>query len=158
MNALRHIVELIAPLADRVKTLVWSGVVHRTDGSKTLPNLQVEALRGQVMNDVEVVEPYGITSSPEPGCEAFGVSPAGDPDRAVILAAFERRGRPTDLAAGDVALWDRAGNRVWLHRGDGHLEVVAVSKFTVRCGQTSMEISDAGVVIKSPGGVDVQSS
>jgi len=90
---------------------------------------------------VQVLEPYGVASSPPGQATALLLAPGGELTDLVALNVSSLAGRPaTD--AGDVALWTAAGHRFELDDDGGIL-------ITAKDGQT-IELDDTGDIIVTP--------
>lgn len=107
---------LLAPLARRVANLLARGSVAAVNAGAKMQALQVRLLAGEIKDAVEHVEPYGFTSHPQGGAEAFAAFFDGDRSHGVVLCVADRRYRLTGLAAGEVALHDDQGQKVHLTR------------------------------------------
>lgn len=107
---------LLEPLARRIRNLVSRAVVRLVDDTAQLQALQIEVLEGEVLDQVEHWQPYGLTAHPQTDAEALILSAGGSRARAVVVAVSDRRYRLTGLAAGEVALHDDQGQSVQLTR------------------------------------------
>lgn len=77
--------------------------------------VQVKVLDGEVLK-AQRVEPYGLSYRPLPGAQAYLVFPAGDRAMGMALVVGDKRYQ-VDLAEGEVALHDQAGNFVKMGAG-----------------------------------------
>lgn len=128
-------------LRTRVLMLVVRGLVNRSRYPKGEEEtaekgftqlLQIRGLSGEVLGDVEYLEPYGFTSrvqQDDPDAEHLAVSIAGDRARTVALAVRNRK-FGIKLKPGEVALFDDTGQVVRLHQ-DGRLELRAGASLRV---------------------------
>nr|VFK18123.1 MAG: phage baseplate assembly protein V [Candidatus Kentron sp. LPFa] len=78
--------------------------------------IQARVLRGEVLPNIDRIEPYGYSYRPKPGCQPYIVFPAGDRSYGVALVVGDKRYKMT-LTEGEVALHDDGGNHVYLKRG-----------------------------------------
>ncbi|TKA91935.1 phage baseplate assembly protein V [Guyparkeria sp. SB14A] len=121
----------MAPLRRRLRVLFTRGVVRLIDPGTLMQSLQVEGLAGELMSGVEHFEAYGLTAHPHPGAEALLAALGGDRSHTVAVTVADRRYRLTNLAPGEVALYDDRGNKVHLMRDKvkvtavDHLEATA---------------------------------
>lgn len=103
-------------------TEIAAAIVSLVQDSGTRQTVQVTALAGETLDDVEYVQPYGFTSVPKaPG--ATGAPEAvivflGDRSKGIVIAVDDRRYRLVGLQAGEVALYDDQGSRVHFRRAD----------------------------------------
>ena len=88
-------------------------VVGVTEGS-ALRKLQIKGMGGLVRSEVEHAEPYGFTSRPFVGAEAFVGNVNASSDHAVALIVTDRRYRPITLASGAVAMYHADGYGILL--------------------------------------------
>lgn len=142
--------------AARVWNLVSRGIVRRVTERK-LQAIQVETAPGRLSDEVERFGEWGLASRPLPGAEAVMVCKNGNDDVPIIVGVEDRRNRPTDLADGDVCLYNAAGDRVWLKGSRTLLATVngasveaSSSKIKLAIGSSSIEMTSSGIVIKSP--------
>lgn len=83
--------------------------------SGKIQRIQVQGEDDDDVLELELLQPYGLTTVPPEGSEVVSVQPDGDPDQAVALAASHPDHRPTGLEPGDVALYRQGhGIRVFL--------------------------------------------
>lgn len=88
--------------------------------------VQVKVLDGEVLNNIQRVEPYGFSYRPKPGCQTYLMFPSGDRSYGVALVIGDKRYQ-VDLEEGEVALHDDEGNWVHIKRG-GIIEAKAATK------------------------------
>lgn len=105
------------------------------------------ALRdGDEDSDLELFEQYGFTSAPLAGAEGVGLTVGGDSSHRVLVCVGDRRHRPTDLEAGEVAVYrNAAGHRILL-KADGAVEVRAADE-----AGAVIELRADGNVVVTPG-------
>lgn len=108
---------MLAPLQRQVAMMAARAVVRLVNDREARQRLQLEILADELQDDVERAQDYGFTSHPLPGCDAFLLCSGGSREQAVAVAVDDRRHRPRDLAAGEVALYTDEGDRVVLRRG-----------------------------------------
>jgi phage gp45-like len=129
-SLMRSVQKLLDPLRSRVKVLFSRGVLHLSDASGGSQKLQVELQPGEVLNNVEHLEPYGFTSRPLAGAEVASASIGGDRSRTVVLFVADRRYRKKNLVAGEAAFYTDEGDYILLKRGR-IVEVVAGTRVKV---------------------------
>lgn len=141
--------------------------------------VQVTILDGEVLNNIDRVEPYGLSYRPKKGCRAYILFPSGDRARGFALVIGDKRYQ-MDLQEGEVALHDDEGNHIHLKRGGiieakaatkviadtplfetthnakigGNLEVVGTSKLTghVDCGADVVAVGNVSAAVVLAGG------
>lgn len=119
LDQLRH---LMRPIATRVANTVARAVVRLADDSTKLQLLQVGVLAGETIDDAEHHQPYGFSSVPLAGAEAVVVFPNGDRSHPLVIAASDRRHRPTGGEPGDVTMYHHAGAKVTM-LANGNIEI-----------------------------------
>lgn len=101
--------QLVRRIGNRIANTVSRGVVHRTNDAKKQQLLQIGALADETIDDAEYFHPYGLSSVPLPGAEVAVVFPNGDRGHPLVVAASDRRHRPTGKQPGEVTLYNNAG-------------------------------------------------
>lgn len=145
----------LKPLRDRLVSLVARAVV-RSVSQGPAEVLQLETARGVLSGRAEHVGHYGLASAPLPGAEAIRVYVMGAPDHPVAIAVDDRRYRPTDLAPGDVCIYNPAGDRVTLKASrelaatvNGATLTVKGSEIKLAVGGSSITITGSSIAIKA---------
>lgn len=88
--------------------------------------VQVRVLDGEPLDNIDRVEPYGLSYRAKKGSRAYLFFPSGDRSYGVALVIGDKRYQ-MDLQEGEVALHDDEGNHVHIKRG-GIIEVKASTK------------------------------
>ena len=92
--------------------------LHSVDTSSPSMQAQIETSIDQVHDDVEVLEPYGLTSSPpEEIEEGLSAHVQGHADHGVILGFFDKVFRPQGLSRGQVVIYNKWGVKIELFNG-----------------------------------------
>lgn len=108
--------KLMAPLRRSLGNMIARGVVTAINSATKMQTLQVRLLADESKSDVEHFEPYGFTSSPNPGAEQVALFPDGDRSHGLVIVVADRRYRLQGLAAGEMAIHDDQGQKVHLTR------------------------------------------
>ena len=137
-------------LRRRVMLMVGRAVLTVVDDSTGLQTVQVEALRGEIIDGAERLQLYGITSHPLKGADVLVLSVGGVRQHPVVLID-DRRHRVRDLAEGEVCIYtdeDESGNmhRILMKRG---------REIEMRSGDASVTISGNRVTVSTEGVVEV---
>lgn len=88
----------------RVRLLVRRGISQLFSAAGKVLTVQVRTDGGAPIDDVEVLEHYGHWSHPLVGAETPVVALNGNRSHCVVISCPDRRYRPRDLAAGEVAV------------------------------------------------------
>lgn len=140
--------KLTAPLRRRIKLMVSRAVGRLVDPSTLLQTVQIELLKGELLDGIEHVEGYGRTAVPPKGWEGVAASLGGDRSHTVLLSAFHRTYRLKNLKPGEVALYDDLGNVIVFERDQ--VKVAAVQHIDVTaptCHITATTTHDGNVTI-----------
>lgn len=119
-----------------------------SDGGTTTASATLRA--GDDDDEVEVCEAYGFTSAPLAGAEGVGLTVGGDNSLRLLVCVGDRRHRPTDLAAGEVAVYRNAAGHRFILKADGSTEIT-----TPVAGQTIVLKANGDVVITPGAGAKV---
>lgn len=103
------------------------GVVVLASSARKLQSLQLRITAGEVKDDIEHLEPYGLTSCPLGGAEAL-VGFFGDRSHGVVIMVADRRFRLQGLKPGEVALYTDEGDYLQFKRG----RVIEVETVTLK--------------------------
>lgn len=111
-------------IAARVRRLgaPLRGVATRVVGSGQALLIQLSGRADESLSDVEVFQHYGFASVPAVGVEVVAVAVGHSTAHLIVVGEADRGVRPTDLEAGEVALYSQAGARIVL-KADGSVEV-----------------------------------
>lgn len=145
---IRELQKLLGPLRLRLAALLGRGESHLSNSTGSRQLLQIELARGEVLDNVEHVEPYGFTSNPLAGAEVVAASFCGDRTHTVVLLAADGRYRKQGLQAGEVALYTDEGDYVLLSRGR-IIKVVAGTKVQVTAPELEV-IASTKVTLQTP--------
>ena len=120
---MRAFEKLMAPLKRRLALMITRAVVDRVNDGQGLQRLQLILLAGEVADDVERLQPLGLTAVPEAGAEALVVAVGGNRSHLLVIGCEDRRKRPKDLADGEVMLYGLSGGSKILLKADGTVEI-----------------------------------
>jgi len=88
--------------------------------------IQARVLEGEVLPNIDRIEPYGFSYRPKPGAQAYLLFPAGDRSYGVAIVIGDKQYN-MQLEECEVALHDDEGNYVHIKRG-GIVEAKATTK------------------------------
>lgn len=114
----------------RIALMVGRGIVRVCNDGEAVQTLQIGALSGEILPDVEKVQPYGFSSVPHPGAEVIFIAPGGLRENAVAIVADDRRYRFKRMKSGEVVLYTDEGDFIRFHRGR-RIEVVSGTQVDV---------------------------
>lgn len=107
---------VLSPINRRIKLLCTRGLVRRSDAAGDVQRLQVELHKGELLDDIDDVERYGLTSNPHDGAETVTLSLSGRRSHTIVVQVGDRRYRLKGLAKGEVALYDDQAQTVHIRR------------------------------------------
>lgn len=96
-----------------------------------------EALAGEAVQDMELMQQFGFTSAPPDGAQLILIPLGGRTSAAVVVATEHGAYRLQLNAQGEAALYNQWGDYVWLREG-GEVEVVASTKVTITAPLVTM--------------------
>jgi phage gp45-like len=93
-------------------------VLQSTNDGHKMQTMQATGLDGEVWDDLEYYQPYGITARAKPGSEGIVLPIGGDRGHGVVISTDDRNSRKKDLAVGEVALYSENGDYLHLKNGN----------------------------------------
>lgn len=131
---MQHLInKLLKPMKRQIRQLLTRGLVNMVDASLLMQTLQVEALTGELLDNIEHWQPYGYTSHPQPGAEALLGSLGGNRSHTVAISVADRRFRLKNTAPGEVALFTDEGDVIHFKRGN-EIYINTANKLTAVAG------------------------
>lgn len=103
--------DFTAPLSRRLQLLLQRGVLDRVSYKGSVRLLQVKLPGGNVLSDIEHLEPFGFTSHAPKGAETIVLALAGNGSHSLVLLVGDRRYR-MKIDEGEAALYNQFGDRV----------------------------------------------
>lgn len=141
---------VLRPLARAVDNMVARAVVRLVASNGFTQILQAEISAGEVKNDLDHLEAYGMAAAPLPGSVALCLFVGGERDNGAAILVHDQRHRPRTLAPGDVALFtdqddpaaaaEDARHRIQLTR-DGTL-VIRCRRLDIKCGDERLVMEE----------------
>jgi phage gp45-like len=104
--------------------------ISATDDTGPIHRAQVKGFGPETIDAMPVLQIYGLASHAMPGSDAMAIFAEGDRSKGVIIATGNQQYRLRSLKAGEVALYDNAGNIVKLAAG-GNIEITCPTKVRV---------------------------
>lgn len=125
----------------------FRGVLARTDSTDALQTVQAAGLSGEQLQDAELFQHYGFTSTPLPGTKCIALPLNGRTSHSVIIATEHARYRLRALAPGEVALYTDEGAHVILRRG--RIIEVVCDEYRLTANRVTVSTSDFTVTAKN---------
>lgn len=149
VEKLRKLIRLeVASLRRRALLSAARAVVHRIVASDAIQKLQVEALSDEVLDNVELFEPFGFTSHAraDGATETIIIAIGGNRDLPVAMVVTDREKRPTNLAEGESCQYAIVGGevkRAVLAKADGEVHLADAPTDYVALAQSVKDELDA---------------
>jgi phage gp45-like len=116
----------------RVQMMLAPVKITATDDTGPVHRAQVRAMAPEQIDNVSVLQLYGLASHAMVGSDAMALFVSGDRSNAVIVATNNQQYRLRNLNSGEVALYDNGGNVVKLANG-GNIEITCPGSITITC-------------------------
>jgi phage baseplate assembly protein V len=114
---------MLDPLHRRIMLAIGRAVLR---AAATTGGLQITLLADETRDNVEHVQPYGLSTLPLGGAEAVVLSVGGNRDHPLAVVVDDPRHRPSGLAAGEVCLHAAAPATQRIHLlADGSILIIA---------------------------------
>jgi phage gp45-like len=101
----------------RVQMMLAPVKITATDDTGPVHRAQVRAMAPEQIDNVAVLQLYGLASHAMVGSDAMALFVSGDRSNAVIVATNNQDARMRNLKSGEVALYTDEGDSVLLSRG-----------------------------------------
>jgi len=128
--------------AGKLRGLIRRVVIRNINDNGMTQTASAEVTDGIWRDNVEIAQIYGLNShTPEDGALGIMLANGGDEGDPVILPLGNPSNRMGGLAAGDVALYNKGGDRIVL-MADGTLDI--------NIGGEAVLVIPGGMVIETP--------
>lgn len=121
-----------------MRGLVVRGLVGTTKDDGQTQTVDVTTHEGITRSAVEVLQPFGLAAVPPAGAMTVVIAIGGDQGDMMALPLAAPGTRFGNLAAGQVVVYDAAGNRVAL-LADGTVEIHAATRVVVKAPELRVE-------------------
>lgn len=95
----------------------FRGVLVRVNGTGGVQTVQAKGLAGESLQDTELFQHYGFTSTPPKGTMAIVVPVNGKTSHSIVIATEHAAYRMKNLKPGEVAIYTDEGSYIVLKRG-----------------------------------------
>lgn len=138
-----------AQLANRLNMMLARGVLVATTDEGGIQTMQMALLEGELADDVERFQNYGVSAVPPPGGDALIAFVSGNRDHGVCLAVNDRASRPTSLKPGEVVLYNDKDCFVSLNT-DGDVEIEGARNIKIKGGEVVEIEAGQRITLKAP--------
>ena len=111
---------LINRIVNGLEMMLSKALVHTFDDNNDIQLVKLSGLSGEVLDGVERLQNYGLSSVPDSDSEAIVAYLNGKRDHGVVIVCDNGASRPTKLESGEVVLYSSNGQTVLLDK-DGKL-------------------------------------
>jgi len=113
---LNDLKRLIQPLRNKIFLLLGRAILEAVKNTELAQKIQVTALNGEVISDMERFQEYGFETYPLEGAEVAAIFLNGNRDHGIAICVHDRRYRPQNLAEGETALYTDEDEPAQQHR------------------------------------------
>jgi phage baseplate assembly protein V len=106
--------DLIKNIADTARTLIVKALAKTISDSTAIQLVRAIALSGEVFEEVERIQEYGLSSVPPVDSETVIVQICGIKDNPVVLKIDSAKYRPTGSKNGEVIMYSMHGQKIKL--------------------------------------------
>ena len=149
---------LIRPIKNKLFLLLGRAILKAVNNAEQTQKIQVIALSGEVITDMERFQEYGLETYPLAEAEVAAVFLNGNRDHGIALCVHDRRYRPTGLSAGEIMLYTDENstgfrihfkrNRILDTKGDQAIENFDTSKTVT--APIENHVNAASFIVASP--------
>lgn len=134
--------------------LAFRGKLTRNNSAQPIQLAQVAGLADELLQNVELMQHYGITSNPPAGSECVVLPLGGRTGHGIVIATEHGTYRLKNLKPGEVALYSDEGDSIILKRG----RIMEVTTQTLNVNAaTVVNINSQTVNINAQNAVNVAS-
>ncbi|MDL2306620.1 phage baseplate assembly protein V [Desulfovibrio sp. OttesenSCG-928-C06] len=121
-------------IAAGIRNIVARSVVTMVDDERKMQEVQVLPLQGEVLDQAERWQDYGLSSHPPLGAEALLVFVGADRSHPAAVKVDDRRARPRGLKPGEVKVYQANGD--YIHLKNGNEVEVSTTTLTVKAAKS----------------------
>jgi phage baseplate assembly protein V len=130
VNLVDQFNRLLAPIRALLRQMATKGSIDAVDDTGPMQEVKVITGDGEVLDQLERIQPLGLTSVPEKDDEVIVLILNGDREHAIAIQVGGSSRRPNGLAEGEVAVWRDNNNKV-VFKANGDIELHAEGKYKV---------------------------
>ena len=126
MTLLENLYRFLQPLQRRIVAIVSKAVLLEYRHSGKMPLLKVQLGADELKDNVELIQPYGFAARPLKGAEVLTLFIGGVRDHGVAVVVDSSGDRIKLNADGDVCIFRRSGEKIYLSEGKIKIEAATV--------------------------------
>jgi phage baseplate assembly protein V len=114
----------------KIKSLISKGLINAVDDTTDIQTCKVSTLHNDVQDNVERLQPYGLTSHPDDDSEALVLSLDAQRDNAIIIVTDSGKHRVKGLKKGEVCVYSQHGQSITL-KVDGSIDIIGAKQVNI---------------------------
>jgi phage gp45-like len=127
---IHEIRKMLEPIERRIRLFLGRATIGLMDDSAGVQRVQMTVFEGEVIDQVERVGEYGLSSNPLPGASAVVLFWGGNRGHGVVVATDDGRYRVHNLAPGEVAIYNVTENNTQstiILKANGDIDITPAS-------------------------------
>lgn len=126
---LGQVKEALRATSNRIRLTVTKALIKAVYDNTEIQLVKVQALDSEIFDNVERLQPYGLTTNPALNSEAIMAEIGGSRDHLVVMIVDSAANRIKDLKSGETCFYSEHGQKI-LHNENGDTEHTAtIHKF-----------------------------
>lgn len=130
MITLNDLERFLRPIKQKLYGIAGRALLTAVRNSNKTQRLQYKVYEDMVYDDVERLQEYGFETYPDASDENNEIvilNIGGNKDGGMVICVHNREERPKDLSSGEVCLYSKFKQKIWL-KADGSMEILTDSK------------------------------
>lgn len=95
----------------------FRGKLNLVKSADNIQKVQVSGLADETLQDVELMQQFGLTSVPPAGTQVVVLPMGGETTHSIVIATENGSFRVKNLQSGEVAVYDESGSSIILKKG-----------------------------------------
>ncbi|MBS7204215.1 MAG: phage baseplate assembly protein V [Haemophilus parainfluenzae] len=95
----------------------FRGVLHLVKSADNIQKVQASGLADETLQDVELMQQFGLTSVPPAGTQVVVLPMGGETTHSIVIATENGSFRVKNLKSGETAVYDESGSTIILKQG-----------------------------------------
>jgi phage baseplate assembly protein V len=123
MIKIEDLKRLLRPITNKIFLLIGRALLTTINNAEQTQKIQVTALNGETITDIERFQEYGFESYPNLNSEVVIGFLNGNRDQGIALCVHDRANRPTTLTASEVEVYSLNGNKITM-KANGEIHIL----------------------------------
>ena len=95
----------------------FRGKLNLVKSADNIQKVQVSGLADETLQDVELMQQFGLTSMPPAGTQVVVLPMGGETTHSIVIATENGSFRVKNLKSGETAVYDESGSTIILKQG-----------------------------------------